>query len=318
MFHCVVRADNKYFNNTFNLSALTSECLSLSYAVLPADLSLADGTMHKAGPNEYLTNIIGNASLAWLDGALNSSQPFLAYIAPHGEGEVYLYKLQGLSDPAIPGPSLALTIAHTPAAPHVPATAAHEYENAPLPGGVETAPRLPNWDYGTAHHHWLVSDKEPLSPALVQFSDQLFARRLRATMSVDDIVAAVLGLLQARGALDDTCVGAGALAGVLPLQLYSRRPPAPLCSYVLFTSDHGYDLGQFRLPSGELALLPLPPPVARMHCPPSPPPAPQASSTRTRTTSACRSSCAARACLPARPATTSWSTTSTSARRCWT
>ena len=48
--------------------------------------AIADGTMHKAGPNEYLTNIIGNASLAWLDGALSNSQPFLAYIAPHGEG----------------------------------------------------------------------------------------------------------------------------------------------------------------------------------------------------------------------------------------
>ena len=108
----------------------------------------------------------------------------------------------------------------------MPATAAHEYENAPLPGGVETAPRLPNWDYGTAHHHWLVSDKEPLSPALVQFSDQLFARRLRATMSVDDIVAAVLGLLQARGALDDTCVVVHGAAAV-PAAVAEVPRPSP-------------------------------------------------------------------------------------------
>lgn len=132
------------------------------------------------------------------------------------------------------------------AAPHVPATPAHEYENAPLPGGVETAPRTPSWDYGTQHHHWLVSDKAPMAPALVTFSDQLFARRLRATMSVDDILAAVFALLEARGALEDT--------------------------YVVYTSDHGYDLGQFRLPSGKRgartcaltqSLTPEPPPGPR-------------------------------------------------------
>ena len=56
-------------------------------------------------------------------------------------------------------------------------------------------------DYGTQHHHWVVSDKGPMSPELVQFSDELFARRLRSVMSVDDIVAGVLATLEARGLL---------------------------------------------------------------------------------------------------------------------
>jgi N-acetylglucosamine-6-sulfatase len=135
--------------------------------------------------------VIGNASLAWLEEQAAAGGPFFAYIAPH--------------------------------APHVPATPAHEYENAPLPS--ETAPRTPNWDYATQHHHWLVSDKKPLTPELVAFSDELYARRLRATMSVDDIVAAVFALLQGRGLLEST--------------------------YVIYTSDHGYNLGTFRLPSGK-------------------------------------------------------------------
>jgi N-acetylglucosamine-6-sulfatase len=143
-----------------------------------------------------MTNFIGNSSLAWLDNATaaaaSGGAPFFAYIAPH--------------------------------APHVPATPAHEYENAPLPFGDE-APRTPNWNWGTAHHHWLVSQKAPLSPELITFSDQLFARRLRATMSVDDVLTEVFALLRTRGLLDNT--------------------------YIIYTSDHGYDLGQFRLASGK-------------------------------------------------------------------
>jgi N-acetylglucosamine-6-sulfatase len=164
--------DNNYFGNAFNVNG--------TMKTLPADM--------------YMTNFIGNTSLAWLAAAAaDATTPFFAYIAPH--------------------------------APHVPATPAHEYENAPLPGGVDTAPRTPAWDYGTDHHHWLVSEKVPLSPALVNFSDQLFARRLRATMSVDDVVTAVFDTLRAAGRLGDT--------------------------YVIYTSDHGYSLGQFRLPSGK-------------------------------------------------------------------
>ena len=146
--------DNMYFGNSFNVN----------------------GTMQTVGKDVYLTNVIGNSSLAWLGTAAAAAKaggaPFFAYIAPH--------------------------------APHVPATPAHEYENAPLPR--EKAPRTPNWDYATMHHHWLVSEKEPLTPALIKFSDELHARRLRATMSVDDIVAAVFDLLRGQGVLDNTYV----------------------------------------------------------------------------------------------------------------
>ena len=141
-----------------------------------------NGTMATLGEDVYMTNFIGNSSLTWLAAAAAApATPFFLYIAPH--------------------------------APHVPATPAHEYENAPLPGGSSTAPRTPNWDYGTQHHHWVVSDKAPLTPALVNFSDALYARRLRATMSVDDIVAAVFAQLRAAGRDEDT--------------------------YVIYTSDHG-------------------------------------------------------------------------------
>ena len=198
--------DNKYFGNAFNVN----------------------GTMRTLSSDAYMTNYIGNSSLAWLAAAAaDADTPFFLYIAPH--------------------------------APHVPATPAHEYENAPLPGGGSTAPRTPAWDYGTQHHHWLVSEKAPLTPALVNFSDALYARRLRATMSVDDIVAAVFDELRAAGRLDDTYViytsdhggwrvGARVRAALSLSSLPAARRADP---HLLARPFAGYNLGTFRLPSGK-------------------------------------------------------------------
>ena len=206
--------DNMYFGNSFNVN----------------------GSMQTVGQDIYLTNVIGNASLSWLS-SLPPTQPFFAYIAPH--------------------------------APHVPATPAHEYENSPLPS--DTAPRTPNWDYATQHHHWLVSEKAPLTPQLINYSDELFARRLRATMSVDDIVASVFDLLRARGQLENTYVIYSACAPLFRARGWRWRPPPfffppwlqrrgshastpppPRCGFLLpAASDHGYNLGTFRLPSGK-------------------------------------------------------------------
>ena len=149
-----------------------------------------NGVERTVGADVYMTDVLANASLAHL---ATVAPPFFSYIAPH--------------------------------APHVPATPAHKHENAPLPGNVSTAPRTPSWDASVPLHHWVVAQKESLSPALVNFSDELWARRLRATMSVDDLVASVVALLTARGLVNNT--------------------------YFLFTSDHGYNMGQFRLPSGK-------------------------------------------------------------------
>lgn len=159
--------DSKFFGNSFN----------------------ANGTMHTVGKDVYMTDVLGNATLAWLRGAAAASAaggpPFYAYFAPH--------------------------------APHVPATPAHLYENAPLPGNVTTSPRTPSWDVVGAGQHWLLAEKVPLTPALVTFSDQLWARRLRSTMSVDDVVRDALAVLDTAGVREST--------------------------YIVFTSDHGYNLG---------------------------------------------------------------------------
>ena len=184
----------------------------LSYVHLMCDDNMyfgnsfnVNGSMQTVGQDIYLTNVIGNASLSWLS-SLPPTQPFFAYIAPH--------------------------------APHVPATPAHEYENSPLPS--DTAPRTPNWDYATQHHHWLVSEKAPLTPQLINYSDELFARRLRATMSVDDIVASVFDLLRARGQLENTYVIYSACAPLFRARGWRWRPPLffPVAATPLLTRFH--------------------------------------------------------------------------------
>jgi N-acetylglucosamine-6-sulfatase len=162
--------DNLYFGNKFNIN----------------------GKMVKKNESFYLTNVIGNASISWIDNAAKRGVPFFAYIAPH--------------------------------APHVPATPAHEYENTEIYSN--TAPRTINYDIAPIDHHWLVAEKTlNLTEELITFSDQLFARRLRSTMSVDDILLDLFNTLEINKILNNT--------------------------YILLTSDHGYSLGQFRLPSGK-------------------------------------------------------------------
>ena len=59
-----------------------------------------------------------------------------------------------------------------------------------------------------------------MNEGLKEYSDLLARMRQLTLLSVDDIVVEIRDLLTARSALDNT--------------------------YVIYTSDHGYNLGQFR------------------------------------------------------------------------
>ena len=106
-------------------------------------------------------------------------------------------------------------------APHAPHTA------TPAPGTDgyfvdERAPRTPAWNASAADKHWMVSQQPPLSAACARSSDELYRNRLRALIGVDRLVGAVAALLQQHDALDET--------------------------YLIYTSDHGFHLGEFRMP----------------------------------------------------------------------
>jgi len=115
-----------------------------------------------------------------------------------------------------PAPFLAYIAPHSS---HMPATPAPWYANASIPHAG--APRTPAFGASGAGKHWVTAELAPLTPAIVDGIDAIARDRARSLLSVDDIVAAGFDTLRAAGALDNT--------------------------HVLFTSDHGYDLGTFRL-----------------------------------------------------------------------
>jgi len=110
--------------------------------------------------------------------------------------------------------------------PHVPATPAPWYATA---FSDRMAPRTPDYNASSeqlAGHHWLIAQQGPITEKQGQEIDELFRNRWRTLLSIDDAIAGMVDALDEIGALDST--------------------------YIFITSDHGYNLGQHRLPSCKL------------------------------------------------------------------
>ena len=114
-----------------------------------------------------------------------------------------------------------------PHASHMPTTVAPWYMNAALPS--YKAPRTPQYNASGTGKHWVVSDQGPISDVLEIGIDDIYTARHRALLSVDDIITDVYSLLEASNVLQNT--------------------------YWIYTSDHGYNLGNFRLPVEKFHVL---------------------------------------------------------------
>jgi len=110
-----------------------------------------------------------------------------------------------------------------PYAPHEPATPAgrheDEFSNAKLP----TPPSF-NEDDVSDKPGW-VRDQPRISDRRKRSLRNLHRNRLRSLQAVDEMVGGLVKTLRANGELDNT--------------------------YIVFTSDHGYHMGQHRLPEGK-------------------------------------------------------------------
>ncbi len=108
-------------------------------------------------------------------------------------------------------------------APHQPATPAPRHEDTLK--DVEL-PRPPSFNEKDVRDkpRW-VQDNPPLSPDQVAYMDELHRKRLQSMMAVDDLVGDLFDSLRESGELEDT--------------------------YVFFTSDNGFHLGQHRLGAGK-------------------------------------------------------------------
>ncbi|CAJ1934958.1 unnamed protein product [Cylindrotheca closterium] len=97
------------------------------------------------------------------------------------------------------------------------------YENCTIPETI--APRTPNYNHSCPDHHWLVRNQPPLTQLQGKEVDELYQSRLKTLLSVDDLVEGLVQTLQDLDLLENT--------------------------YLLFTSDNGFRLGQFRMPEAK-------------------------------------------------------------------
>jgi N-acetylglucosamine-6-sulfatase len=106
-----------------------------------------------------------------------------------------------------------------PYAPHKPAIPAPRH--AQLFAGLR-APRTPSWNEADLSDKPApYRDAPPLTPANVDYLDRLYRRRIQTLQAVDEMVARLVAALAEEGRLDDT--------------------------YLFFTSDNGFHMGQHRL-----------------------------------------------------------------------
>ncbi|HLY38188.1 MAG TPA: sulfatase [Candidatus Binatia bacterium] len=140
---------------------------------------------------DYMVDVLAAKAEEFIRASAGSEQPFFMYVAPY--------------------------------APHAPYIPAPRDIDAFI--GVQ-APRPPSFDEADVDDkpHW-VRALPPLTPRQVEDIDRIFAMRLRAMLSVQSLIGAIVDTLAAVGKLDDT--------------------------YVFFTSDNGYHFGEHRLLPGK-------------------------------------------------------------------
>jgi arylsulfatase A-like enzyme len=152
-----------------------------------------DGTIVRYGqqPSDYSTDVLAVKATNFVDRMAAAGDPFFLYLAPY--------------------------------APHGPSTPASRHTET---FAEARAPRVLSFDEAD------VSDKPAWVQALPALSDDEIAliddryqRRLRSLLAVDEMVASLVGSLDAAGVLDNT--------------------------YIVFTSDNGYHLGEHGLPLGK-------------------------------------------------------------------
>ncbi|XP_076471458.1 N-acetylglucosamine-6-sulfatase-like [Babylonia areolata] len=118
-----------------------------------------------------------------------------------------------------PGGKPFFMMLSTPAC-HAPFTPADPYNNS-FPD--QQAPRTGSFNVKPKNKHWLIQQTiVPLPNNTVTYIDKTFRNRWRTLLSVDDMVENVYNILKQKGMLDNT--------------------------FIFFSSDNGYHLGQFGLP----------------------------------------------------------------------